>query len=241
MADILAILPQRDFDPSEVALPWLVWTEAGHRVHFATETGEAADCDPVTLTGDGLPSVARSLRARPFARDAYARMVADPVYRKPLRWTDARAIDFGGLLFPGGHAPGMRSYCESAEVARLAREAFAAAMPVAAICHGVLPLARAGVLAGRRTTALTAMMENTAVVLTRRALPGHYRTYPQTVESEVRAAVGPTGAFARGPIVPRYADAGNPDAGFVVTDGAYLSARWPGDAWTLAVRLAAIL
>ena len=29
----------------------------------------------------------------------------------------------------------------------------------------------------------------------------------------------------------------NPEAGFVVQDGNYLSARWPGDAWTLALRM----
>ncbi|MFM5948433.1 MAG: DJ-1/PfpI family protein, partial [Novosphingobium sp.] len=57
--------------------------------------------------------------------------------------------------FPGGHAPGMKPYCESAEVQRIAQECFTADEPVSAVCHGVLPLARAGVLAGRRTTALT--------------------------------------------------------------------------------------
>ena len=64
MAALLIVLPQADFDPAEVALPWLVWTRAGHDVAFATETGAAAACDPVTLTGAGLPRLARFLRAR---------------------------------------------------------------------------------------------------------------------------------------------------------------------------------
>ncbi len=241
MAKILVILPQRDFDPTEVALPWLVWLRAGHEVVFATQTGAPAACDPVTLTGEGLPRFGRSLRARDEGCAAYAAMTAGEAFVHPLRWADVRAADYAALHFPGGHAPGMRPYCESAEVARLAREAFAAAQPVSAICHGVLPLARAGVLAGRRTTALILPMEALAVALTRRALPGHYRTYPESVEHEVRRLVGPTGRFERGPLVPRYAGADEPEAGFVVTDGHYLSARWPGDTWTLALRLAELL
>ena len=131
----------------------------------------------------------------------------------------------------------MKGYCESAEVFRLAREAFAADQPVSAICHGVLPLARAGVLKGRRTTALTHIQEEIAVRLTSRALAGHYRTYPVSVETEVRQRIGKTGTFERGGLFPRYAGRRSPNAGFVVRDGNYLSARWPGDAWTLALRL----
>lgn len=238
MARILIVLPQTDFDPAEVALPWLVWTRAGHAVVFATETGMPGACDPVTLSGAGLPRLAAALRARPAARAAYAAMGQDAAFLSPLRWSAARAGDYAALHFPGGHAPGMRPYCESAEVARLAREAFAAGQPVSAVCHGVLPLARAGVLAGRRTTALTAPMERLAVSLTARALPGHYRTYPESVEHEVRRRIVPAGQFLRGPLLPRYAGEAAPEAGFVVADGPYLSARWPGDAWTLALRLA---
>lgn len=237
MARILIILPQTDFDPTEVAFPWTVWTGAGHQVVFATETGAAAACDPVTLTGKGLPAYAGSLRARAEARAAYAAMIADPAFKAPLRWADVRAAGFAALHFPGGHAPGMKPYCESAEVMRLAREAFAADQPVSAVCHGVLPLARAGVLEGRRTTALTAPLEEIAVALTHRAMPGHYRTYPESVETEVKRRIGPEGVFERGPLLPRFANAKAPHAGFVVQDRRYLSARWPGDAWTLAERL----
>ncbi|MEQ1640761.1 MAG: type 1 glutamine amidotransferase domain-containing protein [Novosphingobium sp.] len=238
MPRILIILPQTDYDPSEVALPWLVWTKAGHEVCFATETGQPAACDPVTLTGQGLPLFARSLKARVEARGAYAAMLEDKSYNRPLAWTKARIASFDAVHFPGGHAPGMRPYCESGEVQRIAQVAFAANKPVSAICHGVLPLARAGVLSGRRTTALTEPMENLAVQLTDRALPGHYRTYPETVEAEVKRLIGLDGIFERGGLIPRYAGRRNPEAGFVVQDGNYVSARWPGDAWTLALRLA---
>jgi len=230
----LILLPQTDFDPTEVAVPWKAWTQAGHEVLFATETGAPAACDPVTLTGTGLPWLARSLKARDENAALYVEMVASPAFNAPLRWDAVRAGDYAAFHFPGGHAPGMRPYCESPEIQRIAREAFAQAQTVSAICHGVLPLARAGVLKGRRTTALTAMMEDIAVALTARALPGHYRTYPQTVEAEVTAALARPQDFERGPILPRYATPERPDVGFVVEDGAYCSARWPGDAWTLA-------
>ncbi len=241
MAKILIILPQTEFDPTEVALPWRVWSEAGHDVCFATETGKPASCDPVTLTGEGLPLLAGSLRCRLEGEAAYATMIAAPRYEQLQTWASARAADFAALHFPGGHGPGMRPYCESAEVQRLAQEAFAANQPVSAICHGVLPLARAGVLKVRRTTALTHIQEEIAVRLTGKALPGHYRTYPISVEDEVRQRIFPGGKFERGPLLPRYSGSKAPNAGFVVQDGNYLSARWPGDAWTLALRLLELL
>lgn len=241
MAKILIILPAADYDPTEVALPWLVWSEAGHSITFATADGRPSYADPVTLTGAGLPMLAATLKARMEAEAAYARMIASADFAKPIRWAKAGAKHYGALHFPGGHAPGMKSYCESPDVFRLAREAFAINLPVSAICHGVLPLARAGVLKGKRTTALTHIQEEIAVRLTNRALPGHYRTYPVSVEDEVRQRIGKTGKFERGPLFPRYAGRKRPNAGFVVQDGSYLSARWPGDAWTLAVRLNAVL
>ncbi len=241
MAKLLIVLPQTGFDPTEVALPWQVWTHAGHDVWFATETGKAASCDPITLSGEGMPLLAATLKARPEAEAAYRAMTAMPQFNRPLTWAKARAANFAALHFPGGHAPGMKPYCESLEVYRLAREAFAAKQPVSALCHGVLPLARAGVLKGRRTTALTHIMEEISVRLTARALPRHYRTYDISVEDEVRQRIRPGGRFERGGLFPRYSGSKAPNAGFVLRDGHYLSARWPGDAWTLALRMLDLL
>ena len=241
MAQILILLPAHDVDPTEVAFPWQVWRDGGHSVVFATPDGASAVTDPITLSGAGLPLLARGLRARPAARAAHAEMLASREWQAPHRWSDLKAADFVALHFPGGHGPGMRAYCDAADIARLAREAFAANQPVSAICHGVLPLARAGVLAGRTTTSLTALMERSSILLTNRALPGHYRTYPETVEAETRRALGPPGRYVTGPLLPGYAEATAPEAGFVVRDGLYLSGRWPGDAWTLALRLGELL
>lgn len=241
MARILIILPQTDFDPTEVAVPWAAWTEAGQEVVFATETGGAASCDPVTLTGEGLPAIVRSLQAHPENIALYDSMTESVEFSAPSLWSRVNTSEFAAIHFPGGHAPGMRPYLESAEVQRIAREAFSADIPVAAICHGVIPLARAGLLKGRKTTALTGVMEGIAVATTRHKLGTHYRTYPQSVEEEVKSALASPNDFCRGPLFPRYATRAKPRAGFVVRDGKYVSARWPGDAWTLAVELLELL
>jgi protease I len=69
----------------------------------------------------------------------------------------------------------------------------------------------------------------------------YYRTYPQTVEAEVREALGPSGRFHRGP-TPLLRDApGRLERGFVVEDRNYLSARWPGDAHLFGTRFADLL
>ena len=241
MSRVLILLPQAGFDPTEVAVPWKALVDAGHEVIFATETGAEAACDPVTLTGQGLPVYARFLRAHEASRALYADMAASPAFRTPVSWADVIASDYALIHFPGGHAPDMRPYLESALVQDVARAAFAAGRPVSAICHGVVALARAGVLKGYRTTALTAIMENVAVWLTRGALGLHYRTYPQGVEEEVRAALARPEDFARGPILGGYATRERPSAGFIVRDRNYVSARWPGDAWTLAAEMLRML
>lgn len=236
---ILLPLPDRDFDVTEVAVPWHVLARAGHDVVFATERGVIAQCDPRLLSG----VIFGQLGAEPEPRRLYALMQQSPAFRAPLRWSDANAADFDALLLPGGHAQGMRQYLESARVQAIAAEMMSAQKPVAAICHGVIVLARAmsagkSVLDGRHTTCLPAYMERIAYWLTAWKLGRYYRTYPAYVEAEVRAALGADGRFARGPI-HLFARGTDQDdrAAFVVEDGNLTTARWPGDAWLLAKTL----
>ena len=189
MSRALILLPQQGFDPTEVAVPWKALAEAGHEVVFATETGAKPACDAVTLTGQGLPLYARFLRAHEANRALYGEMAACASFNTPVAWADVVASHYALIHFPGGHAPQMRPYLESPVIQDVARAAFKGGQPVSAICHGVVALARAGVLKGYRTTALTAVMENVAVWLTRGTLGLHYRTYSQGVEEEVRAAL----------------------------------------------------
>ncbi len=234
---LLIVLATADFDPTEVAAPWRAARSAGLEVVFATEDGQPATCDPLVLAGPlfGLLGASEENCA------TYAELTEDPAFQRPLAWTTLDAGDFGGLLLPGGHAKGMRQYLESTSLQDLVRAFFAANQPVGSICHGGVVLARTRdasgvcVVAGRRVTALTRSLENTAWLLTAWKLGDYYRTYPTWVETELTAAIGDDGTFERGPLMARY---GNP---FTVRDGNLLTARWPGDASRFADELVAMV
>lgn len=51
---VLIALPNRDFDPSEVAISWQLLRAAGLRVRFASADGQAAVGDSLMLSGEGL-------------------------------------------------------------------------------------------------------------------------------------------------------------------------------------------
>ncbi len=234
MARVLVPLPDRDFDPTESAVPWKVLTEAGHEVVFATERGEKPACDPRLI--DGV--LFGQLGAKEEPRRFYAEMSASPAFEAPLTWAAIEPGSFDALLLPGGHAPGMKQYLAGealhAKVAAFARTG----KPMAAICHGVLVLARAGVLRGRRTTCLPKYMERVAYYLTAWKLGKYYRTYPAYVEDEVKAALEDPSHFVRGPMnLVSHGTARDDGAAFVVEDGSYVSARWPGDAYLFARKI----
>jgi putative intracellular protease/amidase len=119
--------------------------------------------------------------------------------------------------------------------------------PVGAICHGVLLLARAkdpatgkSVHHGAKTTCLPKYMERSAYLLTFWKLGRYYRTYPDYVEDEVRGALDDASTqFVRGPrTLTKRGTAADDSPAFVVEDGRYVSARWPGDAYLFSQRFA---
>lgn len=241
MAKILMPLPARDFDPTETGVPWRVLTERGHAIVFATPEGEPGAADPLMVTGKGLGLLAPFLRANAGGQAAYAAMTASAAFRTPLPYAAIRVEDFDAILLPGGHAKGMRPYLESPLLQGHVAAFFAAGKPVGAICHGVVLAARskaasgASVLHGRKTTALTRQMEMTAWRLTALTLGDYYRTYPETVEDEVRAALARADDFVQGPTSLTRDSMERVERGFTVRDRNYLSARWPGDAHRFAV------
>jgi putative intracellular protease/amidase len=215
--------------------------------------------------------VGRVLRADARCRAAYAQLVASPAFGTPLSWAAASGQRFDGLVLPGGHrARGMRPYLESEELRAVVVDCFGRGIPVGAICHGVLLAARSidpatgrSVLYGRRTTALTWQLERTAWAVARRTRfwdPDYYRTYLDepgqpagfmSVQHEVTRALERPGDFRDvDPSVPdhRRKTSGRsrdtPDdaaPAWVVRDGAYVSARWPGDVHTFARTFADLL
>jgi putative intracellular protease/amidase len=242
---ILVPLPDRDFDVTEVAVPWTLLSEAGYEVAFATEEGTRPAADPLLL--DGV--VFGMLGARPEPIQLYRELEASPAFTQPRRWSAVDPADFAAVLVPGGHAQGMRQLLESSTVQDLVRDFWRAGRPVAAICHGVLVLARTiipesgrSILHGRRTTCLPKYMERSAYLATFWRRGRYFRTYPTYVEDEVRAALGEGGTFERGPRALFARGSRDDDRpAFVVEDGHYLSARWPGDAYLFARRLLARL
>src|SRR4030095_1584998 len=106
MARVLMPLPDRDFDPTETAVPWRLLTRAGHTVVFATETGGAAPrADELLLDG----SLGR-LGPAAEPRAVYDEMAASPELERPIAWSAIDPDAFDGLILPGGHAPGMKQY-----------------------------------------------------------------------------------------------------------------------------------
>ena len=99
------------------------------------------------------------------------------------------------------------------------------------------------VLSGVRTTCLPKYMERSAYLATAWRRGRYYRTYPEYVEDEVRAALEhPERQFERGPRVLSARGTAEDDThAVVVQDGRYVSARWPGDAYAFAHRFASLL
>jgi putative intracellular protease/amidase len=218
-----------------------------------------------------LPLIGLLMRANRDARRAYAGMIEDPNYVGPQRWDAVDASGYDGLLLPGGHrARGMREYLESDILQNLVVGFFEREKPVAAICHGVLLAARSvskrtgrSVLHGYQTTALTWAFENSAwsvARITRFWDPNYYRTYLEqagqprgfmSVQQEVTRALARPEDFRDvskdDPLYRRKTtglarDTIDDDSpAFVVRDRNYVSARWPGDAYTFAKTFAAML
>jgi putative intracellular protease/amidase len=244
---VLIPLPDHDFDVTEVAVPWRVLRDAGHEVVFATErAGALPAADPRLLTG----VIFGQLGAEPEAKRVYGELTRAPEFTGTQAWGALDPATFDGLLLPGGHAPGMRQYLGSAELREQVARFWALGRPVGAICHGVLVLARTpdpatgrSVLASRRTTCLPKYMERSAYLATGWRLGRYYRTYPAYVEDEVKAALDdPARQFERGPVVIAARGTESDDGpAFAVTDGNYVSARWPGDAYLFARRFSALL
>ena len=177
----------------------------------------------------------------------------------------------GLVLPGGHWSRGMRQYLEDSVLQRFVGDFFDAGKPVAAICHGVVLAARStsirtgrSVLFGRKTTALTWKLEKAAWLsmkfFGRVWDPGYYRTYLELdqepegfrgVQAEVTRALASPSDFCDVPIGSTdhfrkssgmFRDGPNDSRpAWVVRDGQYVSARWPGDAHFFAATFAAVL
>lgn len=274
-------LPNQDFDPTEVSIPWMMLKEAGFNVEFATVDGRRGYCDPLMLNGEGLDPwgwapvlrkirfIGLFLRANKVSRATYHKLEQDEKFLNPKRYDELKVSDYAGLSLAGGHAAGIKQYLEDKTLQTFVANFFETVdssgqhKPISAICHGVVLAARSqsttlnqSVLFGKKTTALTWPLEKSAWDLTKYFArfwdPNYYRTYLEvkgepagywSVESEVKRALEDDSDFID---IPKkvdhhffkasglFRDSIHDDKpSWVVSDGNYVSARWPGDVHTM--------
>jgi len=240
---VLIPLPRYGCDPSEVAIPWLLFNEKQFEVTFITPDGNVAATDEIMLTGIKLGLLKPMLQARQDAVNAYHEMEKSVAFNTPLKYTDVKADDFDGLLLPGGHDKGVKEYLESIVLQKLVVDFFNENKPVAAICHGVLiparsidPQTQQSVIYHYKCTGLLKRQELTAFHLTRLWLGDYYLTYPETTtEDELIKSLACTTQFIEGRLPLFRDDLQHLSRGFIVKDRNYLSARWPGDIYNFSL------
>ncbi|HGG58064.1 MAG TPA: thiamine biosynthesis protein ThiJ, partial [Nannocystis exedens] len=127
MLRVLCPLPDRDFDLTEIAVPWRLMREASTEVVFATERGQVAATDPTLLSG----VIFGQLGALPEPISYYREMQRDPAFLQPTPWADLDIKSFDGLWLAGGHAPGMRQYLGCARLQEQVAAFWSLARPVA--------------------------------------------------------------------------------------------------------------
>ncbi|EIE03057.1 type 1 glutamine amidotransferase domain-containing protein [Leptospira licerasiae] len=244
MKTVLIPIPQIDFDPTEVSVPWKVLKENGYKIVFATPSGASGEADFRMVTGKGLGILSPVLKAKSDDVLLYRELEKSNEFLNPKKYESVKLDSFDVLLLPGGHAKGMRIYLESESLQNLVGNTFAEGKPVAAICHGVLLAARSknpktkkSSLYGLKTTGLLKSQELLAWNLTRAWLGDYYRTYPTPLQDEVISFLEYNTDFQEGPMPIARDSFSNIKPGFSVLDKSYLSARWPGDAHKFALEL----
>lgn len=240
---ILIPIPSYGFDPTEVAIPWKQMCEKNIEVVFATPNGEKASADRIMLKGENLGFWKFMLQARKDAVSAYSDLEKNESFCNPIKYIDAQELNFNAILLPGGHDKGVKEYLESKVLQNLVVGFFNAGKPVGAICHGVLlasrsinPETKKSVIYHYKTTSLLKSQEMLAYKLTKNRLKNYYLTYPGlTVEDEVKSSLYNRDNYLKGPS-PIFRDSKKHlKRGFVVKDRNYLSARWPGDAYSFSL------
>jgi putative intracellular protease/amidase len=230
MKKILIPLPNKDFDLTEVAVPWKLFKNKGYQVVFATEYGTVAQTDPLLITGVIFGQLGATKEAITFYRE----LEKSEEFLHPITYTDIEVASYDLLHLPGGHAKGMKQYLESTILHQKVVTFFKHQKIVGSICHGGIVLARSidpttgkSIVYARKMTALTKMLERAAYYVSFWKLGDYYRTYPTYVQDEVCQNLSDKRNFI----------VGNPIKPTVVEDGNLVTARWPLDAYLYAQTL----
>jgi putative intracellular protease/amidase len=221
---ILMPLPDCDFDPTQSAVPWAWCASRGWKVAFSTEHGDCPQADPYKLKGP-LPGL---LSAAAKAQVAYRQMSQDPAYQHPLPYAEIDPQRYQALLLPGGDGLRMRQYLESQVLRGKVLQFWQQAKLIAAICRGVLVLARTidprtgrSLLYGRRVTTLPKSLDRLGYLLDSRLLKRGRLEYSNPVADEVHACLAHPQDFSAGRSIL---------APYAVIDGNLVTSRWSMDA-----------
>ena len=223
---ILIPLPNKDFDLTEVSVPWRIFKSKGYEVVFATEDGKQAETDPLLITG----VIFGQLGAKPEAIQIYRALQKAPEFTHPIKYSAVNVSDFELLHLPGGHAKGMRQYLENETLQKIVLQFYEANKIMGAICHGSIVLARTknpktgkSIIYNRTVTGLIKRLEKIAYYITAWKLGDYYRTYPEYTEDEISRNLKDKSQFKRGSL--------NAKKPFVCIDENIVTARWPEDAY----------
>lgn len=184
---VIFLMSDYGHDPTEVAVPWKAFKDAGFDITFATENGSTPACDEKMLKG----WTGALLGAPKAAKDTYKSLTTtDASFDSPESWTDPLfKLDTYDLVFlPGGHEKGVRQIIDSEKVHQLLADYFPKTKKpgqksLAAICHGVQVLASSSYPDGKsvihdvETTALPSAFEQSVFQATRLFLGDYYKTY----------------------------------------------------------------
>ncbi len=248
---ILMPLPNRDFDPSEAGITYYQLVMNGCDVVIATPNGKVAIPDQLMLTGHGLGIFKYSLMADKNGKMACHFMQNSKTFNNPINYQQINVGGFDAIVLPGGHDKGMREYLESKTLQAKVLEFHLNKKLIAAICHGVVVLARTkdqngkSILFESNVTALLKKQELLAYNLTKWYLEDYYLTYSITVEDEVTSVLKNKEQFKSGlnsynwlsvsllkrDQLNKFSDS------FVLEDGNLITARWPGDAHLFAMKI----
>jgi len=220
---ILIPIPDKDFDLTEVAVPWKRFTENNYQVVFATENGVVAKTDPKLITG----VIFGQLGAKPYAIAIYNEMLQSKEYNNPITYNAINPNEYILLHLPGGHAKGVKQYLESIVLQKKVADFFYQNKLIGSICHGAIVLARTkdkntgkSIVANRKLTALTKSLEKLAYYITAWKLKDYYRTYPTYTQDEVQNSLLDKSNFKTGSFMFKP---------FVCQDNNLITARWPKD------------
>ncbi|KAM3537849.1 hypothetical protein ARSEF1564_009237 [Beauveria bassiana] len=181
MVKALIMMADYGHDPTETAVPYTAFREAGFKVSFATEKGVSPLCDARMLEGITSLATSRSVKLK------YASMIASHEWKNALSWS-AAGFDlhaFNLVFFPGGQDHSIRQLLDSEVVHKLLQEYFQttrkpSANVIGAICHGVKVLADTNTDCGRSvlhgciTAVLPSLFEQAAFRLLRPFMDGDY-------------------------------------------------------------------